>query len=92
MTTEEGSSKGADVRTVLQAALLVLGTGMTLLIGWANSGAGGVVGAVFIAGMFLAIYYSLNKGKPNTNSRVTWLAVCVGVLLLVFLSMTLSGR
>ncbi|MFI6100382.1 hypothetical protein ACIA8G_32960 [Lentzea sp. NPDC051213] len=92
MTEAERSSKGADTRTVLQAALLVLGTGMTLLIGYVNSGAQGVVGAMFIAGMFLAIYYSLNKGKPTTNGRIIWLAVCVGVTLLVFLSMTLSAR
>jgi hypothetical protein len=92
MTEGQRSSTGADVRTVLQAALLVLGTGMVLLIGYVNSGAGGVVGAVFIAGMFLAIYYSINKGKPATNGRVIGLAVCVAVTLLVFLSMTLSAR
>lgn len=92
MTDTERSSKGADVRTVLQAALLVLGTGMTLLDGWVIGGVGGVVGAVFAASLFLAIYHALGKEKPSTNGRVYGLAVCVGVTLLVFLSVTLSAR
>ena len=48
MTDAERSSRGADVRTVLQAALLVLGTGMTLMDGWVLGGVGGVVGAVAV--------------------------------------------
>ncbi|WP_434448441.1 hypothetical protein [Lentzea sp. E54] len=89
MTTEEGSSTGADVRTVLQAALLVLGTGMTLLDGWVIGGVGGVVGAVFAAAIFLACYAAIAKEKPSNNGRVIGLAVCVALTLLVFLSVTL---
>jgi len=92
MTEPERSSKGADVRTVLQAALLVLGTGMTFLDGWVIGGVGGVVGAVFLAVFFLAIYYGITKNGPSNNGRVIGLAVCVGVTLLVFLSVTLSGQ
>ncbi|USX48297.1 hypothetical protein [Lentzea sp. HUAS12] len=86
MTEPQRSSTGADVRTVLQAALLVLGTGMTLLDGWVVGGVGGVVGAVFLAIFFLAMYYGISKDKPATNGRVIGLAVCVVVTLLVFLS------
>ena len=89
MTKEEGSSRGADVRTVSQAALLVLGTGTTVLDGWVIGGVGGVVAAVFLAVFFLAFYYGISKEKPSTNGRVYGLAVCVGVTLLVFLSVTL---
>jgi hypothetical protein len=89
MTEPERSSTGADVRTVLQAALLVLGTGMTLLDGYVLGGIGGVVGAVFLAAFFLAGYYGIGKEKPSTNGRVYGLAACVGVTLLVFLSVTL---
>jgi hypothetical protein len=92
MTEPERSSKGADVRTVLQAALLVLGTGMTLLDGWVIGGVGGVIGAVFLAVFFLAGYYGITKNGPSNNGRVIGLAVCVGVTLLVFLSVTLSGQ
>jgi hypothetical protein len=92
MTKEEGSSVGADVRTVLQAALLVLGTGVTIIDGWMVGGVGGVVGAVFLAVFFLVIYYGISKDKPSTNGRVYGLAVCVGVTLLVFLSVWLSNR
>ncbi len=89
MTEQERSSKAADVRTVSQAALLVLGTGMTLLDGWVLGGVGGVVGAVVAAVIFLSCYYSITKDSPSTNGRVYGLAVCVGVTLLVFLSATL---
>lgn len=92
MSEGERSSRGADVRTVLQAALLVLGTGMTLLDGWVIGGVGGVVGAVLAAIFFLAGYYGISKEKPSTNGRVYGLAACVGVTLLVFLSVTLSAR
>jgi len=92
MTEPERSSKGADVRTVLQAALLVLGTGMTLLDGWVIGEVGGVIGAVFLAVFFLAGYYGITKNGPSNNGRVIGLAVCVGVTLLVFLSVTLSGQ
>ena len=91
MTEAERSSKGADVRTVLQAALLVLGTGMTLLDGWVLGGVGGVVGAVFAAAIFLVVYWALTRESESTNGRIIGLAVCVGVTLLVFLSVTLSG-
>lgn len=89
MTVPERSSKGADVRTVLQAALLVLGTGMTLLDGWVIGGVGGVIGAVFLAVFFLAGYYGITKNGPSNNGRITGLAVCVAVTLIVFLSVTL---
>ena len=92
MTEAERSSKGADVRTVLQAALLVLGTGMTLLDGWVLGGVGGVVGAVFAAAIFLVGYWAMTKDSASTNGRIIGLAVCVGVTLLVFLSVTLSAR
>lgn len=92
MTKEERSSTGADVRLVLQAALLVLGTGMTLMDGWVLGGIGGVVGAVFAAGIFLVIYWALTKETPSNNGRIIGLAVCVGVTLLVFLSVLLSNR
>ncbi|MEU3647211.1 hypothetical protein AB0E59_27780 [Lentzea sp. NPDC034063] len=92
MTEPERSSKGADVRTVLQAALLVLGTGMTLLDGWVIEGSGGVVVAVFLVIVFLTVYRSITKNGPLNNGRVIGLAVCVGVTLLVFLSVTLSGQ
>ena len=92
MTQEERSSAGADARTVLQAALLVLGTGITLLNGWVLGGVGGVVGAVFLASFFLACYYAIAKEKPSTNGRVYGLGACVAVTLLVFLSVTLSAR
>lgn len=88
MTKEEGSSTAADVRTVSQAALLVLGTGLTLLDGWVLGGVGGVVVAVFLAGFFLAGYYGMSSEKPATNGRVLGLAACVVVTLLVFLSAT----
>jgi asparagine N-glycosylation enzyme membrane subunit Stt3 len=89
MTKGERSSAGADVRTVLQAALLVLGTGMTLLDGWVLGGIGGVVGAVFAAVIFLVSYYAITKDSESTNGRVIGLAVCVAVTLIVFLSVTL---
>lgn len=92
MTEVGRSSKGADVRTVLQAALLVLGTGMTLLDGWVLGGVGGVVGAVFAAAFFLVCYWAMTKDSESTNGRIIGLAVCVGVTLLVFLSVTLSAR
>lgn len=92
MTEVGRSSKGADVRTVLQAALLVLGTGMTLLDGWVLGGVGGVVGAVFAAAIFLFSYWAITKDGESTNGRIIGLAVCVGVTLLVFLSVTLSAR
>ncbi|GAA3654269.1 hypothetical protein GCM10022267_45710 [Lentzea roselyniae] len=92
MTEGERSSVGADARTVLQAALLVLGTGVTLFDGWVLGGVGGVIGAVFLAVFFLVGYYSISKDKPATNGRVYGLAVCVGVTLLVFLSVSLSSR
>ena len=92
MTEAERSSKGADVRTVLQAALLVLGTGVTLLDGWVLGGVAGVVIAVIFAVLFLIGYRAISNDKPSTNGRVTGLAVCVGVTLLVFLSVTLSNQ
>ena len=92
MTEPKRSSRGSDVRTVLQAALLVLGTGMTLLDGWVLGGVGGVVGAVFAAGIFLVCYWAIVKEKPSSNGRIIGLAVCVGVTLLVFLSVTLSNQ
>ncbi|MEV6238747.1 hypothetical protein [Lentzea sp. NPDC051838] len=92
MTKEERSSLGADARTVGQAALLVVGTGVTLINGWMLGGVGGVVGAVIFAGMFLACYWAITKDGPSTNGRIIGLAVCVGVTLLVFLSVLLSNR
>ncbi|GGU72298.1 hypothetical protein [Lentzea flava] len=92
MSEQERSSKGADVRTVLQAALLVLGTGLTLLDGWVLSGVGGVLVAAFAAAVFLGAYWTRAKESPATNGRVIGLAVCVGVTLLVFLSVSLSAR
>ncbi len=89
MTEEEGSSRGADVRTVSQAALLVLGTGMTLLDGWVIGGVGGVLVAVFAAAIFLGVYRSKAKEKPATNGRVIGLAACVGATLLFFFLLTL---
>ncbi|SES14787.1 hypothetical protein [Lentzea albida] len=86
MTEPQRSSTGADVRTVLQAALLVLGTGMTLLDGWVLGGVGGVVFAVFIAAIFLFCYHAITKDKQADNGRIIGLAVCVLVPLLVFLS------
>ena len=91
MTDAERSSRGADVRTVLQAALLVLGPRKTQMDGWVLGGVGGVVGAVFAAAIFLVVYWALTKEGESTNGRVIGLAVCVGVTLLVFLSVTLSG-
>jgi hypothetical protein len=91
MTEGERSSRGADVRTVLQAALLVLGTGMTLMDGWVLGDVGGVLVAAFAAAIFLGVYWTRAKQSPSTNGRVIGLAVCVGVTLLVFLSVTLSG-
>jgi hypothetical protein len=92
MTEPERSSKGADARTVAQAALLVLGTGMTLMNGWVLGGVGAVVGAVFAAVIFLGVYWTLTRESSSTNGRITGLAVCVGVTLLVFLSVLLSHR
>jgi hypothetical protein len=92
MTEGERSSKGADVRTVLQAALLVLGTGVTLMDGWVLGGVAGVVIAVIFAVMFLFGYYAVTKDSESTNGRIIGLAVCVAVTLLVFLSVTLSGQ
>ncbi len=92
MTEGERSSTGADVRTVLQAALLVLGTGVTILDGWVLGGVGGVVITVMLAVGFLFCYYAIGKDSPTTKGRVIGLAVCVGVTLLVFLSVTLSAR
>jgi len=89
MTEGQRSSAGADVRTVLQAALLVLGTGATILDGWVLGDVGGVVFAVMLAAGFLFCYYAIGKDSPATNGRVIGLAVCVGVTLLVFLSVTL---
>ncbi|GGN19199.1 hypothetical protein GCM10011609_70370 [Lentzea pudingi] len=87
MTEPKRSSRGSDVRTVLQAALLVLGTGMTFLDGWSLWGGGGIVAAVFTAGTFLFVYWALTREKPDiTNGRIIGLAVGVGVTLLVFLS------
>ncbi|MET9229849.1 hypothetical protein [Lentzea sp. NPDC003310] len=87
MTEPERSSKGADVRTVIQAALLVLGTGVTFFAGWALWGAGGIVAAVFAASTFLFFYWAATKEKPEiTNGRLYGLAVGVGVTLLVFFS------
>ncbi|MFJ5992375.1 hypothetical protein [Lentzea sp. NPDC092896] len=91
MTEPERSSAGSDVRTVLQAALLVLGTGMTFLDAWVLGGVGGIVVAVFLVVVFLAGYHGITKNGPNNNGRVIGLAVCVAVTLLVFLSVTLSG-
>ncbi|MGW4209550.1 hypothetical protein ACWEIJ_16290 [Lentzea sp. NPDC004789] len=91
MTEGERSSRGADVRTVLQAALLVLGTGMTLMDGWVLGGVGGVVSAVVAAVTFLLVYRAFTKDSEATNGRIIGLAVCVGVTLLVFLSVTLSA-
>jgi len=91
MTEGERSSRGADVRTVLQAALLVLGTGMTLMDGWVLGDVGGVVSAVVAAVTFLIVYRAFTKGSEPTNGRIIGLAMCVGVTLLVFLSVTLSG-
>ncbi|SDH10819.1 hypothetical protein SAMN05216553_11616 [Lentzea fradiae] len=88
MTKEEGSSTAADVRTVSQAALLVLGTGMTLLDGWVLGGIGGVVAGIVFAGAFLGGYYAISQEKPATNGRVFGLAACVLVTLFVFLSAT----
>ena len=65
---------------------------MTILDGWILGGVGGVVIAVFLAVGFLFSYYAIGKENPATNGRVTGLAVCVGVTLLVFLSVTLSAR
>ncbi|KJK53197.1 hypothetical protein UK23_00515 [Lentzea aerocolonigenes] len=92
MTEGERSSTGADVRTVLQAALLVLGTGVTLIDGWMLGGVAGVVVATIFAALFLLAYYSIRKNGPSNNGRVIGLAVCVGVTLLVFLSVLLSNR
>ncbi|MDT7782286.1 MAG: hypothetical protein QOF58_705 [Pseudonocardiales bacterium] len=92
MTQGERSSTGADVRTVLQAALLVVGTGVTLIDGWMLGGVEGVVGAVFAAVIFLVCYWAITKDSESTNGRITGLAVCVGVTLLVFLSVLLSNR
>ena len=92
MTKGERSSTGADVRTVLQAALLVLGTGMTLMDGWVLGGVAGIVIAVIFAAVFLFAYYAISKDSESTNGRITGLAVCVGVTLLVFLSVLLSNR
>jgi Na+/proline symporter len=92
MTEGERSSTGADVRTVLQAALLVLGTGLTLLDGWVLGGVGGAVVAVFAAAIFLGVYWTRTKESPTNNGRVIGLAVCVAVTLLVFLSVSLSGQ
>ncbi|HEX8867122.1 MAG TPA: hypothetical protein VF821_15805 [Lentzea sp.] len=92
MTEGERSSTGADVRLVLQAALLVLGTGVTLIDGWMLGGIAGVVIAVIFAVLFLICYRAISNDKPSTNGRVIGLAVCVGVTLLVFLSVLLSNR
>jgi hypothetical protein len=92
MTAGERSSKGADARTVLQAALLVLGTGVTLMDGWVLGDVAGVVIAVIFAVIFLSVYYVVTKDSESTNRRIIWLAVCVAVTLLVFLSTTLSGQ
>jgi hypothetical protein len=92
MTEGERSSTGADVRTVLQAALLVLGTGVTIFDGWILGGVAGIVIAVIFAAGFLFAYYAISKDSEPTNGRITGLAVCVGVTLLVFLSVLLSNR
>ncbi|HEX7301669.1 hypothetical protein [Lentzea sp.] len=92
MTKGERSSRGEDVRTVLQAALLVLGTGVTLLNGWViGDGVGGVLVAAFAATIFLGVYWSRVKESPSTNGRVVKLAACVGASLIVFLLVTLTG-
>ncbi len=92
MTQGERSSTGADVRIVLQAALLVVGTGVTVMDGWVLGGVAGIVIAVILAAGFLFAYYSISKNSEPTNGRITGLAVCVGVTLLVFLSVLLSNR
>ena len=87
MTEPERSSTGSDVRTVLQATLLVLGTGLTFFAGWAMWGGGGIVAAVFASATFLFVYWAITREKPEvTNGRLYGLTVCVGVTLLVFLS------
>ncbi|WP_394621826.1 hypothetical protein JNUCC0626_22955 [Lentzea sp. JNUCC 0626] len=87
MTEPERSSKGSDVRIVLQATLLVLGTGLTFFAGWAMWGGGGIVAAVFASATFLFVYWAITREKAEISTgRIIWLAVCVGVTLLVFLS------
>ncbi|MFD9702292.1 hypothetical protein [Lentzea sp. NPDC059081] len=92
MTEEERPSTGADVRTVAQAALLVLGTGVTLLNGWViGDGVGGVLVAAFAAAIFLGVYWGRVKESPSTNRRVVKLAACVAASLLLFFLVTLTG-
>ena len=52
-----------------------------------------MVVAVFApAAIFLGVYWTRTKESPTNNGRVIGLAVCVAVTLLVFLSVSLSGR
>ena len=91
MTEAERSSRGGGGGPALRAARRVRGTGKSQRAGWVLGGVGGVVGAVFAAAIFLVVYWALTKEGESTNGRVIGLAVCVGVTLLVFLSVTLSG-
>lgn len=90
MAEREKTVVGA-VRELLHAALLVLGTGLTLLDGWVLGGVVGTIGAVFCAVVFLALWLvptdkdqEAKKKLPPSNRRVITLAVCVSLTLLVF--------
>lgn len=86
-------STAADVRILLNAALLVLGSGLTLLAGLALGGVVGLVGSAMMVGVFFLFLWSTRneakkKGEvtgPSTGA-VVWYAIYSGMTLIVFLA------
>jgi hypothetical protein len=84
--SERAKSVSSDVKIVAQAALLPLGTGLTLLDGYVLLGWAGVVLAVFAAVIFLVGWRAQKNAFCSGDipgGAVTFLAVCVGILALV---------
>jgi NADH:ubiquinone oxidoreductase subunit 6 (subunit J) len=89
----EEKSTAADIRVLLQATLLVLGSGLTLLSGWAIGGVVGVVcAALAVLVFFLFLKSTASEAKKKgeatgpSTAGVVWYAIYTFGVLIIFLA------
>jgi hypothetical protein len=91
--SEEQSTVGADVRTLIGWSFLVLGAGLTVLTGWAVGGVVGLIIGLVAVGVFFLTLKSMHseavkKGehKGMTTAGLVWFGIYTGMVLIVFLA------
>ncbi|GLZ36179.1 hypothetical protein Lesp02_83660 [Lentzea sp. NBRC 105346] len=83
----EKTTAGADLRLFLQWALLVLGSGLTLMAGWRLGGPVATAGAAFCVLVFFIVWNSArDKVKGPSTGAIVWYVIYAAIMLITLVT------